>query len=144
MRRILLLLAFASFIAPVHAQDGSGVATALSNPVNSNGGVPTLNGSATPGDCLVWSANGIQDLGTTCVPSPIGAANLTGTGATAAATLANRATDFGVTFNLKTDFGAKCDGSTDDTTGNPELAEQGGSERASCRPGWNRALSPRR
>ena len=39
-----------------------------------------------------------------------------GTGATTSPTLANRATDGGVTFNLKEDFGAKCDGSTDDTT----------------------------
>ncbi len=40
----------------------------------------------------------------------------TGTGAGAAASMADRATDAGVTFNLKNDFGAACNGSTDDTT----------------------------
>ncbi len=39
----------------------------------------------------------------------------TGTGAGAAASMADRATDAGVTFNLRTYFGAKCDGVTDDT-----------------------------
>ena len=38
------------------------------------------------------------------------------TGGSTAATFADRATDGGVTFNLKSDFGAACDGSTDDTT----------------------------
>ena len=37
-------------------------------------------------------------------------------GAPVATSLSNRATDFGVTFNLKTDFGAACNGVTDDTT----------------------------
>ncbi|RBP18319.1 pectate lyase-like protein [Roseiarcus fermentans] len=48
--------------------------------------------------------------------SPIAAETFSGTGAPAAASLANRATDSGVTFNLKEDFGAACDGATDDTT----------------------------
>ncbi len=38
-----------------------------------------------------------------------------GTGASVSTTLPNRATDGGVTFNLKNDFGAACNGSTDDT-----------------------------
>ena len=44
-----------------------------------------------------------------------GAAMVNGTGAPNAASLADRATDGGTTFNLKSDFGAKCDGTTDDT-----------------------------
>ncbi|HXZ16613.1 MAG TPA: glycosyl hydrolase family 28-related protein [Roseiarcus sp.] len=94
---------------------GAGVPLALSNSANASGGVTVLGGSATLGDCLVWGANGVQDMGSPCVAAPLGAARLSGTGAPNAASLADRATDFGVTFNLKTDFGAKCDGVTDDT-----------------------------
>ena len=53
-------------------------------------------------------------------------------GAPVATSLSNRATDFGVTFNLKTDFGAACNGAADNDS-DPELAEQGGSQRASHR-----------
>ncbi len=38
-----------------------------------------------------------------------------GAGATNAPTMANRATDFGTTFDLRADFGAACNNSTDDT-----------------------------
>ena len=89
---------------------GVGLPTALANPANVSGGVPLLGGAVAPGDCLVWGANGIQDAGSACATS-----NVTGMGAPVATSLSNRATDFGVTFNLKTDFGAKCDGVTDDT-----------------------------
>ena len=96
---------------------GAGLSSAIANPANSSGGVTLLNGSATAGDCLIWGANGIQDAGSPCVASPIGTNRVTGTGAQSAPTLADRATDFGVTFNLKTDFGAYCDGNPahDDT-----------------------------
>ena len=89
--------------------------SALTAPPNTDGGVPLLSGSPMAGHCLVWAANGIQDMGSACVASPIGAASLAGTGAPSSATLANRATEGGVAFNLKTDFGAACDGATDDT-----------------------------
>ncbi len=47
--------------------------------------------------------------------APIGNSTVVGTGASASPTMSNRVTDFGVTFDLKTDFGAACNGSTDDT-----------------------------
>ena len=124
MKRFLLFIALAGLAPPAHAQFfvgpasptpavvslGSGLSTALGNPVNSSGGLPLLGGTVTAGDCLVWGANGIQDAGSGCA-----AGNVTGMGAPVGTSLSNRATDFGVTFNLKTDFGAKCDGATDDT-----------------------------
>lgn len=131
MKRLLVLVAIAGLVAPARAQLfggpmtpnspaitlGAGLPAALANPPDSSGGVTLLNGSATPGDCLVWGANGIQDAGSPCMTPPtIGAMSLTGTGAPDATSLANRATDSGVTFNLKNDFGAACNGSTDDTT----------------------------
>jgi hypothetical protein len=42
---------------------GSGVAAALGNTANANGGAVTLNGSPTVGDCLKWSSTGVQDAG---------------------------------------------------------------------------------
>ena len=132
MKRLVLFVAIAGLVAPARAQLfnapmtpttpgasmnlGAGLPAALANPANSNGGVPLLSGPAAQGNCLVWGANGIQDAGSPCLTPPtIGAANLSGTGAAVATSLSDRATDFGVTFNLKTDFGAKCDGATDDT-----------------------------
>ncbi len=127
MKRFLLFLAVAGLVGPAHSQFfngpmipttppasmslGAGLPAALANPANSNGGVPLLGGSVTSGDCLTWGATGIQDAGSACATS-----NVTGTGAPVATSLSNRATDFGVTFNLKTDFGAACNGATDDTT----------------------------
>ncbi len=126
MKRFLLFLVVASLAAPASAQLfnapmtpttpgasmtlGAGLPAALANPANSNGGVSLLGGSVTSGDCLIWGANGIQDAGSACATT-----NVTGMGAPVATSLSNRATDFGVTFNLKTDFGARCDGATDDT-----------------------------
>ncbi len=132
MKRILLCLALASLVAPARAQLfnapmtpttpgssmalGAGLPAALANPANSNGGVTLLGGSAAQGNCLSWGANGIQDAGSPCLTAPaMGAANISGAGAPVATSLANRATDSGVTFNLKNDFGAACNGSTDDT-----------------------------
>ncbi len=132
MKRILLSLAVAGLVAPAGAQLfnapmtpttpgatmnlGAGLPTALANPANSNGGVTLLGGSAAQGNCLAWGANGIQDAGSPCITTlTIGTTNISGAGAPVATSLVNRATDFGVTFNLKTDFGAKCDGVTDDT-----------------------------
>ncbi len=127
MKRFLLFLVVASLAAPASAQLfnapmtpttpgasmtlGAGLPAALANPANSNGGVSLLGGSVTSGDCLIWGTNGIQDAGSACATS-----NVTGTGAPVATSLSDRATDFGVTFNLKNDFGAKCDGLHDDTT----------------------------
>lgn len=127
MKRILLFLAVAALVAPARAQLfnspmtpttpstsmslGAGLPAALASPANSSGGVPLLGGTLASGNCLVWGANGIQDAGSACATS-----NITGMGAPIATSLSNRATDFAVTFNLKDDFGAKCDGSTDDTT----------------------------
>ncbi len=133
MKRILLFLAVVGLVAPARAQLfnapmtpttpgasmslGAGLTTALANPANSNGGVTLLSGPAAQGNCLAWGANGIQDAGSPCLTAPtIGATNISGTGAPVATSLANRVTDLGVTFNLKTDFGAACDGATDDTT----------------------------
>ncbi len=124
MKRLLFFIALAGLAPPAHAQFfvgpasptpavvslGSGLSTALGNPVNSSGGLPLLGGTVAAGDCLVWGANGIQDAGSGCA-----AGIVTGMGAPVGTSLSNRATDFGVTFNLKTDFGAKCDGATDDT-----------------------------
>ena len=133
MKRFLVFLAIAGLVAPARSQFfngpmipttppasmnlGAGIPTALANPANSNGGVTLLGGPAAQGNCLAWGANGIQDAGSPCLTAPtMGATNISGAGAPVATSLANRATDFGVTFNLKNDFGAKCDGSTDDTT----------------------------
>ena len=131
MKRMIALVAMIVFVPPADAQMfgasmtptppavtlGNGLPAALANPANSSGGVPLLGGFAAQGDCLAWSANGIQDAGSPCfTSSTIGTTSISGAGAPVATSLANRATDFGVTFNLKTDFGAACDGSTDDTT----------------------------
>ncbi len=94
---------------------GGGNSSAFVVPPNSNGGVTLLDGAPLSGDCLTWGAKGVQDAGAPCVVGPVGAMTLSGAGAPASATLADRATDRGVTFNLKTDFGAACDGATDDT-----------------------------
>ena len=130
MKRILLFFALATLVAPARAQLfnapltptpapvalGAGLPSALSQPANSSGGVALLNGPATPGDCLIWGANGIRDAGSSCVTPPtIGTVDLSGTGAPVATSLSNRATDSGVTFSLKNDFGALCNGVTDDT-----------------------------
>ena len=45
---------------------GTNVGTALGNAVNMPSGLPTINGSLTSGDCLQWSASGIQDAGSAC------------------------------------------------------------------------------
>ena len=128
MKRILLFLAVAGLVAPAARAQlfsspmtpttpsasmslGAGLPAALASPANTSGGVPLLGGTVASGNCLVWGANGIQDAGSACATS-----NITGMGAPIATSLSNRATDFAVTFNLKDDFGAKCDGSTDDTT----------------------------
>lgn len=105
---------------------GAGLPTALANPANSSGGVPLMAGVAAAGHCLTWSATGIADAGASCLLAPIGAAILAGTGAASAASLADRATDFGATFNLKTDFGAKCDGATDDSAAIAAAMASGG------------------
>ena len=131
MKRLLLFIAIVAIASPARAQLfsapmtptppavnlGAGVPNALANPPNANGGVTLLSGPAAQGNCLAWGANGIQDAGSPCLTAPtIGMTNITGAGAPVATTLANRATDSGVTFNLKNDFGAKCDGATDDTS----------------------------
>lgn len=46
---------------------GTGVATAAGNATNGASGLPTINGAMTAGDCLKWSASGIQDNGTNCI-----------------------------------------------------------------------------
>lgn len=47
--------------------------------LNASGGAPLINGALTPGDCLSWSASGIQDAGGAC-DSPIARNNIwTGT-----------------------------------------------------------------
>ena len=147
MKRFLLFLAIAGLVAPARAQLfnapmtptpparlnlGAGRPTALANPPNTSGGVTTVGGTLRR-QLPRLGRNGIQDTGSPCAH---GADNrerrISAAQPSVATSLANRATDFGVTFNLKTDFGAKCDGSTDDTTGDPELAEQGRARGASC------------
>ena len=70
-------------------------------------GAGTFSGPTTLGGATTLS--GSTNIGGTLVGST------TGTGASVSATFADRPTDGGVTFNLKNDFGAACDGSTDDT-----------------------------
>ncbi len=123
---LVLLIAF-SLLDPAFAQQmnssllptppglvlGAGLPSALANPANANGGVTLLNGTASIGDCLVWG-NGIADLGAPCAALPIGTNALKATGAQSAATLADRATSFGLDLDVVADFGAKCDGAADD------------------------------
>ena len=131
MKRIFFLIVTALWsLAPAHPQQvnsplvpsppavvlGPGISPALANPANANGGVTLLSGSATPGDCLVWGATGIQDLGSPCIASPIGTAPLTGAGARNSTNLANRATDNGASFDVMADYGAVCNGTTDDAS----------------------------
>jgi hypothetical protein len=52
--------------APSTVTTGAGVLTALGNAVNSTSGFPVIGGSITNGDCLKWSATGIQDAGAAC------------------------------------------------------------------------------
>ena len=91
MKRLVLFVTIACLVAPARAQLnsgpmmptqptlGAGVPNALANPPNANGGVTLLSGPAAQGNCLVWSANGIQDLGTTLRPlARIGTATLRG------------------------------------------------------------------
>ena len=63
-----------------------------------------------------------------------GTTNITGA-EPVATSLANRATDSGVTFNLKNDFGAKCDGATDDTSAIQNWLNKAAAERPPCGPG---------
>jgi hypothetical protein len=45
---------------------GAGVSSALAAALNASGGLTGVNGSMTAGDCLKWSASGIQDAGAAC------------------------------------------------------------------------------
>lgn len=49
--------------SPTATAMGSGVPTALTTGANASGGVILSNGAITPGNCLKWSASGIQDTG---------------------------------------------------------------------------------
>ena len=96
MKRFLLFLAIAGFVAPARAQLfnapmtptplgasinlGAGLPTALANPANTSGGVPTVGGTLSSGNCLAWGSAGIQDTG-----SPCAASNVVGMGAAVAA-----------------------------------------------------------
>ena len=45
---------------------GTGVLSALETTLNAAGGVPGVNGTIPNGDCLMWSATGVQDFGGAC------------------------------------------------------------------------------
>ena len=74
---------------------GTGVATALGNAVNTAGGVSAVNGTPSPGDCLKWSASGIQDAGAACssgsatLPSATASQLYGGTGSANSAAVVN-------------------------------------------------------
>jgi parallel beta-helix repeat protein len=63
-----------SFQAP-----GAGVQTALGVAANASGGIPLVNGSVTSGDCMQWSASGVQDSGSACYDTKV--VNVTSYGA---------------------------------------------------------------
>ena len=75
-------------------------------------GVATTSGTLGAGNCVSIDTHGnLVDAGVTCTTN---GATVVGTGAATPISLANRVTDFGVTFKPQ-DFGAACDGVTDDT-----------------------------
>jgi hypothetical protein len=45
---------------------GTGVATGLTTPTDASSGFATVNGTPTVGDCVKWSATGVQDAGSPC------------------------------------------------------------------------------
>jgi hypothetical protein len=74
--------------------------------------VATTAGVLGSGDCVSIDVYGnLVDAGGACTT---GGATVIGTGAITPATLADRTTNFGAVFDVEADFGAVCDGVTDD------------------------------